>query len=51
MGGNSMGLTGLETPDASRPGGPTCAANLPLGIGDDGDQEAQQQGAEPNDFV
>ena len=28
MGGNSMGLTGLETPDASRPGGPTSAANL-----------------------
>lgn len=28
MGGNSMGLVGLETPSATRPGGPTSAANL-----------------------
>lgn len=28
MGGNSMGLTGLETPSATRIGGPTSAANL-----------------------
>lgn len=28
MGGNSMGLIGIETPSASRPGGPTSAAVL-----------------------
>lgn len=28
MGGNSMGLVGMETPNASRPGGPTTSANL-----------------------
>lgn len=28
MAGNSMGLVGLETPNASRPGGPTSSANL-----------------------
>ena len=28
MGGNSMGLTGLETPSATRIGGPTSSANL-----------------------
>jgi hypothetical protein len=28
MGGNSMGLVGLETPSATRQGGPTSAANL-----------------------
>lgn len=28
MGGNSMGLVGVETPSATRPGGPTSSANL-----------------------